>query len=49
MDYQITIHPTAETVETSKAELGIICGSGNGGTLNDRKQTSRYSGCIVLE
>jgi ribose 5-phosphate isomerase B len=38
MDYPDAIHPTAESVETSKAELGIIiCGSGNGAQMTANK------------
>jgi len=38
MDYPDAIHPTAEAVETSKAELGIIiCGSGNGAQMTANK------------
>jgi len=38
MDYPDAIHPTAESVETGKAELGIIiCGSGNGAQMTANK------------
>ena len=38
MDYPDAIHPTAEAVETGKAELGIIlCGSGNGAQMTANK------------
>jgi len=38
MDYPDTIHPTAEAVETSQAEMGIIlCGSGNGAQMTANK------------
>lgn len=38
MDYPDAIHPTAEAVETQKAELGIIlCGSGNGAQMTANK------------
>ena len=38
MDYPDAIHPTAEAVETDKAELGIIlCGSGNGAQMTANK------------
>ncbi len=34
MDYPDTIHPVAEAVQKSKADLGIIiCGSGNGAAM----------------
>ena len=34
MDYPDAIHPVAEAVESSKADLGIIiCGSGNGAAM----------------
>lgn len=38
MDYPDAIHPTAEAVESGKAELGIIlCGSGNGAQMTANK------------
>jgi len=38
MDYPDAIHPTAEAVESSKADLGIIlCGSGNGAQMTANK------------
>ena len=38
MDYPDAIHPTAEAVETAKADLGIIlCGSGNGAQMTANK------------
>lgn len=38
MDYPDAIHPTAECVETGKADLGIIlCGSGNGAQMTANK------------
>ena len=38
MDYPDAIHPTAEAVETGKANLGIIlCGSGNGAQMTANK------------
>ncbi|WP_296634078.1 ribose 5-phosphate isomerase B [Polaribacter sp.] len=38
MDYPDTIHPTADAVESGKAELGIIlCGSGNGAQITANK------------
>ena len=38
MDYPDAIHPTAEAVETGKADLGIIlCGSGNGAQMTANK------------
>ena len=38
MDYPDAIHPTAEAVETGKAEMGIIlCGSGNGAQMTANK------------
>lgn len=38
MDYPDTIHPTAEAVETGKADMGIIlCGSGNGAQMTANK------------
>jgi ribose 5-phosphate isomerase B len=38
MDYPDAIHPTADAVETGKAELGIIlCGSGNGAQMTANK------------
>lgn len=38
MDYPDAIHPTAEAVETNKADLGIIlCGSGNGAQMTANK------------
>lgn len=38
MDYPDAIHPTADAVETEKAELGIIlCGSGNGAQMTANK------------
>jgi ribose 5-phosphate isomerase B len=38
MDYPDAIHPTAEAVESGKAEFGIIlCGSGNGAQMTANK------------
>ena len=38
MDYPDAIHPTAEAVESGKAEKGIIlCGSGNGAQMTANK------------
>ncbi len=38
MDYPDAIHPTADAVETGKAEMGIIlCGSGNGAQMTANK------------
>jgi ribose 5-phosphate isomerase B len=38
MDYPDAIHPTANAVETGKAEFGIIlCGSGNGAQMTANK------------
>ena len=38
MDYPDVIHPTAEAVESGKAEFGIIlCGSGNGAQMTANK------------
>lgn len=38
MDYPDAIHPTADAVESGKAELGIIlCGSGNGAQITANK------------
>lgn len=38
MDYPDAIHPTAQAVETQKAEMGIIlCGSGNGAQMTANK------------
>ena len=38
MDYPDAIHPTAEAVETKKADFGIIlCGSGNGAQMTANK------------
>lgn len=38
MDYPDAIHPTAEAVESKKADLGIIlCGSGNGAAITANK------------
>ena len=38
MDYPDTIHPTADSVESGKASLGIIlCGSGNGAQMTANK------------
>ena len=38
MDYPDAIHPTANAVESGKAELGIIlCGSGNGAQMTANK------------
>ena len=38
MDYPDVIHPTADAVESGKAELGIIlCGSGNGAQITANK------------
>ncbi|WP_435414103.1 ribose 5-phosphate isomerase B [Polaribacter aestuariivivens] len=38
MDYPDAIHPTADAVESGKAELGVIlCGSGNGAQMTANK------------
>ena len=38
MDYPDAIHPTADAVESGKAEFGIIlCGSGNGAQMTANK------------
>ena len=38
MDYPDAIHPTADAIESGKAELGIIlCGSGNGAQMTANK------------
>ena len=38
MDYPDAIHPTAEAIESGKADLGIIlCGSGNGVAITANK------------
>ena len=41
MDYPDAIHPTADAVESGKAEKGIIlCGSGNGAQMTANKHLS---------
>ncbi|MBK9733607.1 MAG: ribose 5-phosphate isomerase B [Saprospiraceae bacterium] len=51
VDYPDFAHPTAEAIETSKAELGLlICGSGNGVCITANKHKDiRAALCWTVE